>query len=219
MIENKLIDTVYTKNGTLTVISRDNMLALRNGSVGYSCIYTDQNVYQPILKEVQEIIDAFHNIHNIETALILGGGCCTIPRFMIKRFDNSVYIDSVEYMPEIIEITRKYFLTGIATDKLNIINDDAFRFIDKTRSRYNIIFVDLFNGGRIAEHVMSESFIENIYKHMKSDAITIVNTFQSSTTERNEICKLGLKYFERCFCKLDDFGTNYIVLVNGDFNV
>lgn len=29
MVENKLIDTVYTKNGTLSVISQDNMLALR----------------------------------------------------------------------------------------------------------------------------------------------------------------------------------------------
>lgn len=25
--------------------------------------------------------------------------------------------------------------------------------------------------------------------------------------------------FERCFCKLDEFGTNYIVFVNGDFKV
>ena len=60
MVENKLIDIVYTKNGTLSVISQDYMLALRNGNVGYSCIYTDQSIYQPILKEVQEIIDAFH---------------------------------------------------------------------------------------------------------------------------------------------------------------
>ena len=219
MVENKLIDTVYTKNGTLSVISQDNMLALRNGSVGYSCIYTDQSIYQPILKEVQEIIDAFHYNYNIDTALILGGGCCTIPRFMIKRFDNSVYIDSVEYMPEIIEITKKYFLKGLATDKLNIINGDAFRFINETETKYNVIFVDLFNGGRIVENVISESFIKNIHQHMANDAIAIVNTFQCSTTECNEIRKFGLKYFDHCFCKLDDFGTNFIVFVNGDFNV
>ena len=138
---------------------------------------------------------------------------------MIKRFDNSVYIDSVEYMPEIIEITKKYFLKGLATDKLNIINGDAFRFINETGNKYNVIFVDLFNGGRIVEKVMSESFIENLHKHMKDEAVTIVNTFQCSTTERDEICKLGRKYFERCFCKLDEFGTNYIVFVNGTFKV
>ena len=106
MVENKLIDTVYTKIGTLSVISQGNMLALRNGSVGYSCIYTDQSIYQPILKEVQEIIDAFHYNYNIDTALILGGGCCTIPRFMIKRFDNSVNIDSPQirnYAPNMIQ--------------------------------------------------------------------------------------------------------------------
>lgn len=54
---------------------------------------------------------------------------------------------------------------------------------------------------------------------MKDEAVTIVNTFQCSTTERDEICKLGRKYFERCFCKLDEFGTNYIVFVNGTFKV
>lgn len=217
MVENELIDTICTKNGTLSVISRGNMLALRNGNVGYSCIYTDQSEYQPILTEVQELIDSFHKGHSLEKALILGGGCCTIPRFMIKRFGNSVYIDSVEYVSEIIEITKKYFLTGIATDKLNIINTDAFRFINETKIKYHVIFVDLFNGGKIVENVTSESFIKNIHKHMESDAIAIVNTFQCSATEHNEIRKLGLKYFDHCFCKLDDFGTDYIVLVNGDF--
>ena len=118
-----------------------------------------------------------------------------------------------------IEITKKYFLKGLATDKLNIINGDAFRFINETGNKYNVIFVDLFNGGRIVEKVMSESFIENLHKHMKDEAVTIVNTFQCSTTERDEICKLGRKYFERCFCKLDEFGTNYIVFVNCDFKV
>ena len=58
MVENKLIDTVYTKIGTLSVISQGNMLALRNDSVGYSCIYTDQSIYQPILKEVQVTVSA-----------------------------------------------------------------------------------------------------------------------------------------------------------------
>lgn len=70
MVENKLIDTVYTKIGTLSVISQGNMLALRNGSVGYSCIYTDQSIYQPILKEVQEIIDAFHYNSNFRNTII-----------------------------------------------------------------------------------------------------------------------------------------------------
>lgn len=219
MVESNIIDTVHTKDGILTVIGKGNMLALRNGSVGYSCIYTDQSIFQPIFEDVQDIIDTFHNSYDIENTLILGGGCCTIPRFIIKRFDNSVYIDSVEYMSEIIDITKKYFLTGIETDKLNIINDDAFKFINETESIYDVIFVDLFNGGKIVDDVISESFIESINKHMKSEAIAIVNTFQCTIKERDEICRLVQKYFERYFCKIDDFGTNYIILVNGNFNV
>lgn len=219
MVESNIIDTVYTKDGILTVIGKGNMLALRNGSIGYSCIYTDQSIFQPIFEDVQDIIDTFHNSYDIEKALILGGGCCTIPRFIIKRFDNSVYIDSVEYMSEIIDITKKYFITDIETDKLNIINDDAFKFINEAESIYDVIFVDLFNGGKIVDDVISESFIENINKHMKSEAIAIVNTFQCTAEERDEICRLGQKYFERYFCKIDDFGTNYIIWVNGNFNV
>lgn len=39
--------------GALSVVQRGNMLALRNGNVGYSCIYTDDSIYQPILIHIQ----------------------------------------------------------------------------------------------------------------------------------------------------------------------
>lgn len=95
--------------GALSVVQRGNMLALRNGNVGYSCIYTDDSIYQPILIHIQKLIEAYTSVYTIKNALVLGGGCCTIPRFLIKRYHNTICIDSVEYQSEIIALTRKYF--------------------------------------------------------------------------------------------------------------
>ena len=45
----KVLEQVVTSDGVLSVVSRENMLALRNGNTGYSCIYADDEVFQPIL--------------------------------------------------------------------------------------------------------------------------------------------------------------------------
>ena len=88
----KILEEVITSDGVLSVVSRDNMLALRNGDAGYSCIYTDNEVFQPILMPVQKVVEAYSDSHVIQNAVVLGGGCCTIPRFIIKRFNNTIQI-------------------------------------------------------------------------------------------------------------------------------
>ena len=71
----KILEEVVTNDGVLLVVSRENMLALRNGDTGYSCIYTDNEVYQPILLPVQKVAEAYSVSHTIHNAIILGGGC------------------------------------------------------------------------------------------------------------------------------------------------
>ncbi|MBO5579238.1 MAG: hypothetical protein J5952_02290 [Prevotella sp.] len=214
----KLLEQVATNDGVLSVVSRENMLALRNGDTGYSCIYTDDEVFQPILIPVQKVLDAYAQSHTIQDALILGGGCCTIPRFMIKRFGNTIQIDSVEYLSEIVELTRKYFLNGIDTDKLNIICDDAFSFIQVTPKQYDFIFVDLFVGGIKSEESHTIGFIQNLVAHLSAQSIIVFNGYHSSLEQCQNLCRQGSLYFDKSFLLQDESNTYYIVFVKGVFD-
>lgn len=214
----KVLEEVITSDGVLSVVSRDNMLALRNGDIGYSCIFTDNEVFQPILIPVQKVIEAFSDFHIIHNAVILGGGCCTIPRFLIKRFNNTIQIDSVEYLSAIVELTRKYFLNGIDADKLNIINDDAFVFINNTPKEYDLIFVDLYVGGVKSAKSDTMDFLTDLANHATEQAIIIFNGYHCSFEQVTDLCKQGQTYFSRAFLMRDEFDTYYIVFCNGELD-
>lgn len=214
----KVLERVTTSDGVLSVVSRGNMLALRNGDTGYSCIYTDDEVFQPILIPVQKLLDAYSLSHVITSALILGGGCCTIPRFMIKRFHNTIEIDSVEYLSAIIDLTRKHFLRGIETDKLNLIHDDAFSFIRNIPHRYDFIFVDLFVGGIKSDESHTLSFLENLVAHTTEQSIIVFNGYHSSLEQCQDLCQQGMSYFSKSFLMCDESGTYYVVFVKGEFD-
>ena len=206
----KILEEVVTNDGVLLVVSRENMLALRNGDTGYSCIYTDNEVYQPILLPVQKVAEAY-SVHN---AIILGGGCCTIPRFLIKRFNNTIQIDSVEYLTAIVELTRKYFLNGIDTDKLNIINDDAYKFIHNTSNQYDFIFVDLFVGGVKSEKSHTRDFLIDLATHSTKQTIIVFNGYHSSLEQCRDLFQQGKTYFNQSLILRDESETCYIVFTN-----
>lgn len=211
----KVLEEVETHDGILSVVSRDNMLALRNGNTGYSCIYTDDSIIQPILIPVQKLIASYAKNYPIMDALVLGGGCCTIPRFLIKQFDDSILVDSVEYQSKIIDLTRKYFLNGLITDKLNIIHDDAFSFIQETSKSYDFILVDLFIKDMYSEKSHTEAFLNDLKAHTKAQSLTIFNGYHSSLAHCKELCKIGKSYFDKTFLMVDESGTYYMVFIKG----
>ena len=204
--------------GALSVVQRENMLALRNGSVGYSCIYMDDSVYQPILMHIQKLIEAYTTSHTISNALVLGGGCCTIPRFLIKRYRNTICIDSVECQSEIIALTRKYFLEGMDIDKLNLINDDAFLYIHNTPKLYDFILVDIFVGNVMSKEVHTDKFLKDLECHTNSTSLIVFNAYNCSLMQCKELCEQGKSFFDTNFVTCDSDGTYYIVFIKGNID-
>lgn len=214
----KILEKVVTSDGILSIVSHENMLALRNGDIGYSCIYTDNKVYQPIFIPVQKVAEAYSISHTIHNAVILGGGCCTIPRFLIKRFNNTIRIDSVEYQPAIVELTRKYFLNGIDTDKLNLINDDAYKYIRDTSSLYDFIYIDLFVGGMKSGKSHTMTFLSDVANHSTEQAAIVINGYHSSLEQCLHLSQRGKACFSRSYILRDESETCYVVFTNDSIN-
>lgn len=208
-----ILESVESKDGLLSVVQRDNMLALRNGDTGYSCIYTDDSVYQPICLPVQQVLESYAECHSVNHIAVLGGGCCAIPRFIIKRFDNSIQIDSVEYLATIVELTKKYFLQGMATNNLNLINEDAFQFISHTTKEYDFIFVDLFVGQRWPKECNEPKFLTDLSRRTTDDAIIMFNCYNLSREQCDEYCLIGEQFIGDSHIVQDSLGTYYILFL------
>lgn len=211
-----VLDRIATDDGIISVVRRDNMLAIRKGDVGYSCIYTDNSVFQPIYLPIQELLLSFAHSSHLENALILGGGCCTIPRFIIKQFNNTVFIDSVECCKEIVSLTQKYFLINLQIDNLNIIADDAFSFIKRTDKKYDFIYVDLFVGSVIPKQVHTYSFLKDLSEHTKHNYLIVCNVYKSSIDECRSLTLLGSTLFKHSVIITDeeDEDSQYVVFLN-----
>lgn len=207
----EVIERTQINGETLTVVRKDNMLAVRYGDTGYSCIYTDNSVFQPVYIPVQKALDALGNVIRLNRICILGGGCCTLPRFVIRRFGSKTTIDSIEYLPQLIELARKHFLCGIEKNNLNLICEDAFKFIHDTTHSYEAIFVDLFVGSTLAEKIWDIDFIQDIGKHTSQTSAVFFNAYGWELSKCELYCKRLLKCFDNTHITTDEEGTNYII--------
>jgi spermidine synthase len=70
----------------------------------------------------------------------LGGGSMVL---FLRHYDPEQIIDAVEIDPAIVEAADKWF--GVKNDDhTNIVTEDAFVFLKKTKERYDVIYMDAF---------------------------------------------------------------------------
>lgn len=186
--------------------------AIKNDDIMYSIIWKDaSNINQPAYPEIQQAIES--NVDDLSNALVLGGGGCAIPRYLLLKYKD-VNVTSVELSDELIKIANDYFLNDLAPNDLSrhtIKNDDAIKFVnDEPNNKYDLVFVDLFNGDKIIKSIFSEDFIENIKRITTDDALIIYNV--SMVEEQDIIEKIGDK-FEDYFMEFNTTDSyNYIVI-------
>ncbi len=80
---------------------------------------------------------------DIRHALMLGGAGYSYPKDFLKRFADA-RMDVVEIDPGVTDLARKYF--RLSDDpRLAIFHEDGRTFLNRTESRYDVVFSDAFN--------------------------------------------------------------------------
>lgn len=191
-LEDKIIIDSFTDNETGASVSfkvvdykypfspKDNIrrIEFQNGeSFLYSSVYlSEKRDIQPLYPCAQRMIDCFHKIYGGRNALVLGCAGCTIPRFLLHRYDD-FSVTGVEYSNTVIDIANKYFISSKMKDRLTIINDDAFMYVKTSAQKYDHIFIDIFVEEKIHSSVFSDSFITDLYNCASDDSIIVFNLF------------------------------------------
>ena len=112
--------------------------------------------------------------------LLLGLGAGTIAKIITGRF-GSVTIDGVEIDPLMVELGKKYF--GLDSPNLNIIIDDATKFVKEARFKYDLVCVDLFMGGSVPKEIQSREFLESIKQLLQEKGLLAINKIFSGQKE------------------------------------
>lgn len=105
--------------------------------------------------------------------LFIGLGAGIIPRFLRKNFPDTI-IDIVEIDGEIPGVAEKYFCFK-KDSKTNIMIKDGRDFINKTKEKYDIIFIDAYTADNIPFQLTTIEFFKMIRAALAPGGVMTAN--------------------------------------------
>lgn len=109
---------------------------------------------------------------NPSNALVLGLGGGIVPLFLGDKSQLNYTIDAVELDKGIASFAREYFFLN---DAVNVIEDDARRFLNANEQKYDLIVMDIFNGEIAPSHVLSLEALDRVKKSLSGQGFVVIN--------------------------------------------
>jgi predicted membrane-bound spermidine synthase len=119
-----------------------------------------------------ECIDSFINYDKVKDILVLGGGAYSYPKYVYTEYPH-ITIDVVEIDKELIAISEKHF--SLNKDNITIISDDARRYINTSRKKYDVIIVDVYTTHYIPFHIITTESFANMNRLLNPDGMVCIN--------------------------------------------
>ena len=198
-----------TLSQTLEVTWTDGKLVLDSKNTNYS-----YGSLQRILRKGLKII-GFERINAMENILVLGVAGGSVIRTLVDEINFKGQITGVEIDAAIIEIANTYFHLN-EIPNLDIIIDDAFEFVWKTKDQYDLIIIDIFQDTKMPDFLFETDFVNRIRFLLNSKGFVLFNTMLLNGPQKQinlEFVKHfdTQKYIVKKFNKMGE--TNELILV------
>lgn len=167
---NKNLEVTWT-NGQLVMDSK-------NTNYSYGSL-------QRILRKGLHYI-GFERIRNFNNILVLGVAGGSVVKTLTDEIRYSGKITGVELDPQAIELAKKYFSID-AIPNFTIVIDDAFEFVLKTKEKYDLIIIDVFQDTVMPNFLFEDFFINRVNFLLNVNGFILFNTMvlNEKQKERN----------------------------------
>lgn len=126
--------------------------------------------------------------------LVVGLGGGSLPRFLRKHYPDAT-IDAVDIDPEVVHVSREYF--GFKEDaRMRAHVDDGRGFIERTRTPYDIIFLDAFGTSNVPAHMTTQEFLSAVRRAVRPDGVVVGNIW---SREHNRLYDAMVRTYEDVF--------------------
>jgi spermidine synthase len=195
---------VYKKNSavsqSLEVTWNNGELVLDSKNTNYSF-----GSLQRILRKGLKYI-GYERIRNFKNILVLGVAAGSVIKTLVDEIKFEGKIIGVEIDKEIITIANDYFKLDTIPN-LEIIIDDAFEFVLKTKDKYDLIIIDIFQDTTMPNFLFEDFFINRVNSLLNINGFILFNTMVISKKEeeRNHIykSKFNKNYSLRMYPKVE----------------
>lgn len=195
---------VYRKNSevskSLEVTWNNGELVLDSKSTNYS-----YGSLQRILRKGLKYI-GFERIRDFDSILILGVAGGSVIKTIVNEIKFKGRITGVEIDATVIDIANSYFELD-KIPNLEIVIDDAFEYVLKTKLNYDLIIIDIFEDTKMPNFLFQDFFINRINSLLNLNGFILFNTMviNKKQEERNQVykSKFGGDYSLRLYPKVE----------------
>lgn len=179
----KIISYFYPVNlyKTTSEISKSLEVTLVNGQMVLDSLNTNYSYgsLQRILRKGLRSI-GFENIKPLSHILVLGVAGGSVIKTLVEEVGYNGKITGIELDEKVIELANKHF--GLNQIKnLNIIHHEAFEFVLKTKLKYDLIIVDIFQ-----DTTMPGFLFENFFQNRLTEILNLNGYILFNTMILNE---------------------------------
>lgn len=135
-----------------------------------------------------------------QSALFIGLGVGAMPRYFNRLYPDAE-VDIVEIDPDVVDIAKKYFYFSV-NDKMRVHVSDGRTFIRRNPKKYDIVFLDAYQGGHIPFHLTTVEFLREVKKRLNPGGVVVSNVL---ARHKNKFFTAMVKTFNTEFTHLYTF--------------
>ena len=179
---SKAIEVTWT-NGELVLDSE-------NANYSYGSL---QRILRLGLKNI-----GYEKIVPMKHILVLGVAGGSVIKTLVDEIKYKGKVTGVEIDPEIIKIANTYFKLD-EVKNLEIVIDDAFEFVLKTKTKYDLIIIDIFQDTTMPNFLFETFFINRVCSLLKSHGFILFNTMILNESQNIRNQKYVSDFYENKF--------------------
>ncbi|CAD0008821.1 MULTISPECIES: spermidine synthase [Flavobacterium] len=192
LIPIKVFKKKSSRSKTIEVTWNNGELVLDSENTNYS-----YGSLQRILRYGLRNI-GFKTIQKMNHILVLGVAGGSVIKTLVDEIEFKGKITGVEIDSDMIQIANEYFnLSEIK--QLEIIIDDAFEFVLKTKNQYDLIIIDIFEDTNMPNFLFERFFSERICSILKDQGFVLFNTMilneKDNVRNRKYISEINTKLY------------------------
>ena len=140
----------------------------------------------------------FSKIASMNHILVLGVAGGSVIKTLVDEIKYKNKITGVEIDPEISKVANTYFKLN-EIENLEIIIDDAFEFVLKTKIKYDLVIIDIFQDTVMPSFLFETFFVKRICSLLKNNGFVLFNTMILNEVQNLRNKKYVSEFYENNF--------------------
>lgn len=124
----------------------------------------------------------FERIAKMNHILVLGVAAGSVVKTLNNEVGYKNKITGIEIDANVIEIANTYFELN-SVPNFDLILDDAFEFVLKTKEKYDLIIIDIFQDTTMPNFLFERFFVNRILEILQPNGLFLFNTMCLTETD------------------------------------